>query len=216
MDKAEVERLAKIIWDYHHLNHKLKKADVIVVLGSHDIQVADRGAELFWQGFAPLIVMSGGLGELTRKIWKKPEAVFFAERAKKLGVPAEKIIMEDKSSNTGENVEFTRELLGKNGITARTIIAVCKPDMERRTFATFRRLWPEVYVLVASPQISFEKYKSENVSRKELISIMVGDLQRIKEYPKKGFQIPQRIPKKVWRAFQELVAAGYAEHLLKE
>lgn len=42
MESNDVEKLAKIIWDYHHMNHKLEKADVIIVMGSHDIQVVER------------------------------------------------------------------------------------------------------------------------------------------------------------------------------
>lgn len=44
---------------------------------------------------------------------------------------------------------------------------------------------------------------------------MVGDLQRIKEYPAKGFQIEQEIPDEVWSAYETLVAAGYDKHLIK-
>ncbi len=48
--------LAKKIWDYHHMGHKLKKSDCILVLGSHDLRVAERGAEIFLQGWAPLLI----------------------------------------------------------------------------------------------------------------------------------------------------------------
>lgn len=44
---------------------------------------------------------------------------------------------------------------------------------------------------------------------------MVGDLQRIKEYPKQGFQIEQEIPDEVWRAYEELVKLGYTQFLMK-
>ena len=43
---------------------------------------------------------------------------------------------------------------------------------------------------------------------------MVGDLQRIREYPKLGYQIEQEIPAKVWRAYEKLGAAGYDKHLI--
>lgn len=43
---------------------------------------------------------------------------------------------------------------------------------------------------------------------------MVGDLQRIKEFPKLGFQIEQDIPSDVWEAFEALVARGYDKYLL--
>jgi hypothetical protein len=45
---------------------------------------------------------------------------------------------------------------------------------------------------------------------------MVGDLQRIRLYPDKGFQIPQEIPGEIWNAYEQLVAAGFTGHLVKD
>jgi len=45
---------------------------------------------------------------------------------------------------------------------------------------------------------------------------MVGDLQRIMEYPKKGYAIKQRVPKNISQAFKKLVGSGYNKHLIKE
>ena len=44
---------------------------------------------------------------------------------------------------------------------------------------------------------------------------MVGDLQRIRDYPARGFQIAQEIPADVWEAFEELVRLGYDTHLAR-
>ncbi|MDO9541097.1 MAG: hypothetical protein Q7J98_02090 [Kiritimatiellia bacterium] len=41
----EIDNLAKIIWDYHHINHQVKKADCILILGSHDPRVAEQGID---------------------------------------------------------------------------------------------------------------------------------------------------------------------------
>ena len=43
---------------------------------------------------------------------------------------------------------------------------------------------------------------------------MVGDLQRIRVYAERGFQIPQEIPDEVWAAYEELVHAGYDSRLV--
>ena len=48
----------------------------------------------------------------------------------------------------------------------------------------------------------------------DVVSIMVGDLQRIRVYAEKGFQIPQEIPDEVWKAYEELVALGFRERLV--
>jgi uncharacterized SAM-binding protein YcdF (DUF218 family) len=211
--------LAEKIWHYHLMNHDLFPADVILVLCSHDTRVAERGAQLFHEGWAPLLIFSGGLGTITKDIWTEPEADQFAEIALGMGVPKDKLLIENRSSNTGENILFTRQLLAKRGIDPQKFILVQKPYMERRSFATFKKLWPEKEVVVTSPQVSFDEYldnyANKELSRDEVISIMVGDLQRIKLYPERGFQVYQEIPRDVWAAYEELVDAGYNQKLVR-
>jgi len=212
--RPQVER----IWSYHHMNHQLARADVIVVLCSHDTIVAERGAELYLDGWAPLVVFSGGLGAITRNLWTDPEADRFARIAAGMGVPEDRILIENRSTNTGENVQFTRDLLADRGIDPATLILVQKPYMERRTYATFNKVWPGKSVRVTSPQLSMDdylaRYSNNALSADDVISIMVGDLQRIREYPARGFQIAQEIPAEVWQAYEELVRAGFDRHLI--
>lgn len=216
MDNQSTDELAKILWKYNNLEQSLKKSDAILVLGSNDIRVAHRGAELFLQGFAPLVIFSGGSGVLTNQLYDKPEAEVFADEATKLGVPKEKILIENKSTNTGENIVFTKKLLQDKGLDINSFIMVQKPYMLRRAFATFKQQWPGKEFVVAGPQISYENYPNETISKELLINIMVGDTQRIKVYPKKGFQIPQVMPDEVWTAYEELVKRGFTKHLIKE
>ena len=131
-----------------------------------------------------------------------------------MGVPEEKIIIEKESKNTGENIIFTKKLLETIGFNPKKIILVQKPYMERRAYATFKKFWPGQNFIVASPDIPFEKYFNEEIFRDDVINLMVGDLQRIKIYPEKGFQIPQEIPADVWNAYEKLVEAGYSKHLV--
>jgi uncharacterized SAM-binding protein YcdF (DUF218 family) len=212
----EIDRLARIVWDYHHLHHRLEPADVILVLGSHDLRVAERGAALFLEGYAPRIVFTGGLGNLTRELWDEPEARKFARIARERGVPEDAILVEDRSTNTGENVRFTRKLLEEKGVDPDRFLLVQKPYMERRTYATFRRVWPEKEAQVTSPPLEFDDYPNEEISKERVIHIMVGDLQRIRIYPRKGFQIEQEIPEEVWSAYERLVALGFTDNLVTE
>ena len=206
--------LAQQLWDYHHVNQNLQKSDCILVLGSHDLRVAERGAELYLQGWAPLLIMSGGLGRLTQEMWSEPEADKFAKIALEMGVPEEAILIENKSTNTGENILFTQQLLQKENLAPKRFIVVQKPYMERRSFATFKKHWPEKELIVTSPQLSMQAYPTAEITLEEMIHIMVGDLQRIKIYPEKGFQIEQEIPKEVWEAFEKLVSLGFNSHLI--
>ena len=215
---ARVRELAETIWNYHHMNHTIERADAILVLCSHDTVVAERGAQLFLDGWAPLLVFAGGQGAITKRLWTEPEADRFARIAIDRGVPPDRILVENRSTNTGENVDFTRRLLAEHGLDPATFIVVQKPYMERRSYATFKKRWPEPELLVTSPQVTMDEYFSaythDSLSVDDVVSIMVGDLQRIRAYPAKGFQIHQDIPDDVWNAYEELVKAGYDRHLL--
>jgi uncharacterized SAM-binding protein YcdF (DUF218 family) len=216
--REEIREPAERLWDYHHMNHVLERSDVIFVLCSHDTAVAERGAQLYLEGWAPLLVFSGGLGVITKNLWSEPEAELFASIARGMGVPDTAILVETRSTNTGENVRFTRELLAARGVEPRSLILVQKPYMERRAYATFRNYWPEPRVAVTSPQVSFEEYlksySNSALTEDDVVGIMVGDLQRVRLYPEKGFQIPQEIPADVWAAYEELVRAGYDKYLI--
>ena len=53
---SRIRRLAQVLWDYHQLRHTLVASDAIMVLCSHDLRVAERGAELFLAGWSPLLL----------------------------------------------------------------------------------------------------------------------------------------------------------------
>ena len=216
MINEETLRLAKKLWDYHHVNHTVEKAEFILVLGSHDLRVADRAAELYFEGWASMIIFSGGLGNFTKEMWTETEADKFAAIAIKMGVPKESILVENKSTNTGENILFTQQLFAQKNLDPQSFIVVQKPYMERRSYATFKKHWPDKKLIVTSPQISFEDYPTEEIPLERVINIMVGDLQRIIIYPAKGFQVYQEVPPDVRDAYEQLIALGFNKHMMRE
>ena len=130
------------------------------------------------------------------------------------------IFIENVSSNTGENIQFTKKMISDETISIDSVIVVDKPFKERRLFATLKKQWPELNFSVTSPKYSFEEYlsyyqESEELTVDDFINIMVGDLQRIDVYGDNGFQIKQEIPDTVWDAFQILVKEGYDKQLIK-
>jgi uncharacterized SAM-binding protein YcdF (DUF218 family) len=184
-----------------------------VGLGSYDLRVAERCADLYFDQWAPLIIFSGYLGNWTKRMWDRSEAEIFAEHVIARGVPADKIRLETKSINIGENVRFTRELLQTHGLHANSVTMVSKPSTERRMFATCQKIWPEMRVFFTSPQLSFAE-QSRGGIQEGLIHEMVGDIQRIQAYPALGFQIPQEVPISVLDAYERLVSLGFDKHLL--
>ena len=203
---------ALTLWNYHQVHHEPVVSDLIFVLGSNDLRVADRAAELFHQGFAPMIAFSGGTGRLTQS-WTKSEAEQFAARARLLGVPDEAILIESRSTNTGENIRFTRGLLLEKGLSPNSILAVQKPYMERRVLAAMEVQWPGVSIRVTSPRIAFSDYCTEEIPERMVIEAMVGDFQRILDYPALGFASVQPVPQDVMEAFVKLRDQGYTGQL---
>ncbi len=194
------------------MHQDLKPADAIFALGSNDTRVAERAADLYLAGLGKYVICAGGNGKASEL--SRPEAEVFGDIAVKKGVPKEKVILEPNSTNTGENVQFVKRLLQEKGLNFKSFILIQKPYMERRTYATFRKQWSEVECQVTSPQISYEGYAKDKDSKNRFINVMVGDLERIREYPKMGFQIQQDIPENVWGAWEELINMGYTKYKL--
>lgn len=211
----EILEQARILWDYLKLGQTLRKADCIIAMGSHDLRVAEYAAQLVLDGWAPLLVCSGGLGRLTEKIWHEPEARKFARVAEKAGILINQILIEDKSSNTAENLRFSRDLLNEKKIGAGSAILVHKPYMERRVMAAVSVVWPELQSIVSSPPFTLMDYPTHEIPMDDVIQIMVGDFHRIIEYAKLGYQTPQEIPGNVMSAFNFLVKQKYGKYLVR-
>ncbi|MBE6980238.1 MAG: YdcF family protein [Ruminococcaceae bacterium] len=209
----------QVIWDYLCLHQKPEKADCIVGFGNFNTNIARRAAELYHQGYAPKILFTGGLGRNTEGLLPEPEAVRFAKVAMDCGVPEGDILIEDRSANTKENIQFTRALLEARGIPHDHILGVHQPFMERRIVAAMGVYWPELSFSVTSPQVTIPEYLDDagkqGIGEEPAVSVIVGDFQRMDLYAKKGYQIPQEIPEEAWQAFRQLVAMGYDKQLAK-
>lgn len=210
----KIDQLALILWDYLQMHQKLDYADAIIVLGSHGTRVAKRGAELLLAGWAPLLIFSGGFGRFTKDKFCKPEAEIFADVAIEMGVPQNKILIENQSTNSGENATYVKKLLEIKKLPHQKFILVQKPYMERRAIATFNKQWPEAKVVVTSPQISYEDYPKGYIDKDAMISVMPGDFQRIIEYPKLGYQTYQEVPEDVLGAYELLKDMGYTNYMI--
>lgn len=212
---ADQWQQAKLIWDYHRMHHEIQPVDVAIGLGSHDLGVAAFSAELYRAALFPVLVFTGGNSATTATVFPRGEAVHFREHAVELGVPASAILLEPNAGNTGQNITLSREVLSAAGIIPRTMLLISKPYMERRSFATARKLWPEVEVTCASEPLEFDDYLKGIGDEKLVVDMLVGDLQRVIEYPKLDFAIEQDVPEDVHAAYGSLLAAGFDSRLLK-
>lgn len=209
----------QVIWDYLGMHQIPEAADVIVGFGNFNTDIARRAAQLYHQGYAPKILFTGGLGRNTEGLLPEPEAVRFARVAMECGVPERDIILEDKSRNTKENIDFTRAMLEEQGIPHDRILGVHQPFMERRIVAAMGVYWPEQVFTVTSPLVTIPEYliraKEQGMSENASVSVIVGDFQRIELYARLGYQLPQYIPPEAWDAYEKLIAMGYDKQLAK-
>lgn len=204
----------KILWDYHNLHHKLRHSDVGIGLGSHDIGVARFTASLHQRTLFPWIVFTGANAPTTIERFPRGEAIHYREEAIKLGIPADKILVEPRATNTGQNIEFARQLLADHNINISSVTLISRPYQQRRAYATCQRLWPEVVVTCASESLSLEEYIDTIGDVQRVANMIVGDTQRITKYAELGFSVPQKMPESVQQAYNRLVVAGYTSRLI--
>ena len=95
-----------------------------------------------------------------------------------------------------------------------SLLLISKPYMERRSYATCRKLWPEADVVCASEPLELDDYIKSIGDEKLVANMLVGDLQRVIEYPKLGFAIEQDVPGDVYDAYERLLRAGFDSRLI--
>ena len=199
---------ARTIWEYHLMRHPLEPTDVGIGLGSHDLGVATFAAKLYHEQLFPMIVFTGASSRTTAARFPRGEAVHYREHAIELGVPSDAIRVESSATNTGENIALTRDLLAATDTPVKSVLLISKPYMERRAYATCQKVWPDVRAICASEPISFNSYLASIGDTKLVLDMLVGDLQRVVEYPTLGFAVEQDIPEDVDAAYHRLIAAG--------
>jgi len=161
-------------------------------------------------------VFTGANSPTTRERFPRGEAVHYREHALALGVPAEAVLVEPKATNTGENALLSRAVLDAAGVDVSSLLLVCKPYEERRAYATFRKLWPGVDVVCASAAMTFGEYVESIGDARLVVDMLVGALQRLMIYPKRGFMIEQEVPEDVIAAYRRLCEAGFTSRLMPD
>lgn len=112
---------------------RLERADVIIVLsGGRGDERMRQAAELYQQGYAPLVLLSGGEEMAGISV---PEML--RRQALALGIPADALLSEPDSTSTGEQARYLRPLLEPRGV--RRVIVVTSSYHSRRTRRLFRK-----------------------------------------------------------------------------
>lgn len=221
MINEKTKELLKIVWDYMVIETPIEKSDLIIGCGCLNLKIPVRCSELIKQGFADKVIFAGGLGKLTQNEFKKSEAEIFKQIAIENGINKNDILVENKSTNTGDNFKFTKKIMEENNINANKIIIVHNNLSRRRTLNAAKVVFPNKKLSITSPKLTFEESienlnRKTNTQAKNIISVMVGDIQRIIIFPQFGWQVKDIVPDKVIQAYYELKAMGYDDYIFSK
>jgi uncharacterized SAM-binding protein YcdF (DUF218 family) len=133
--------------------------DMLILLGNAVLHTIDAAAEAYTQGAAAKMMVVGGEGHSTSHLRAavradprydgaalddQPEAVIIRGLlARWHGIDEPSILIEPTSTNCGANAEEAYALLKAQQRTPQTILLVQDPTMQRRSWASFRRVWDE-------------------------------------------------------------------------
>src|ERR1035437_4845667 len=174
-------------------------ADLMVVLGSNCVSVPNHAAQLYKQGCAPQLLLSGRRGRLSEGIPEHlTEAEFFRDLAVRAGVPPTAILLETKSANMLQNIRLTAKLVSKCG----RVVLVTQPVLQRRAWATAQKWWPSQLAILNCPLPWRPTFQVAGWSELlGLAGLAVGEIERLPKYGEKGDLVPQIIPLAVFEAY---------------
>ena len=202
----------QVIWDYMKVESAMPEmAGAIVVGGTGSrTDMAERAVELYREGRAPVIVFSG----FRHPNFAVNEAEMLARYAIDNGIPRDVVLVETEARNTGLNVLLSAELIRKKLGECNKVILAHRPFMTRRFLATAQKQWPEPQpeFFVTSLDISLRDYYERDERAglgDKMIREMLGDYERVTEYAKRGFQVPQPESPDAEEALERLKTDGF-------
>ncbi len=203
---------AKKLFDYLYLKSSLQHPDAIIGFGHFDLKIPEQCAILYQQAVAPFIIFTGGVGAGSTGL-TQPEAQVFFEytRYRYPEIEPEKIIIEAASTNTGENILFTQNLLQEKypelefGKRLKKVALVANAYRQRRVYLTCLKHIPQIKLFNAPPETDFESEKKLFASKGEnIFQHIVNEIKRLIQYPAKGFMAKDNIPEDILQAYQML------------
>lgn len=171
--------------------------DLIVLMGSAVVESVEVVAAAYQSGVARRILISGGIGHSTRYLVEaierrkldvatkgRPESHIFADLLRDQ-VDQDAITIEDKSTNCGENADFSAQLITDQ----QTIVLVQDPTMQRRTHASFERACRDrrhlelISFAPVLPRVGAEMGDGPDAiwSIERFTSLVLGEIRRLRD-----------------------------------
>ena len=149
------------------VREELKPADVIIVLAGEREERVEYGVWLYQQAYAPKIIMTGG-----PVVWRVTAAQIMKEQALFLGVPAEDILIEERSTTTKENAAFTKGLMVAEDFGS--AILVTSPYHSRRASGIFHRVFGQEIEIISVPvpnsRFSVDEWWTRDMDTRQVVT----------------------------------------------
>lgn len=215
--------------------HEIKAFDLAILFGGAIPAAADVLGRLWQDGHVKKIMVAGGIGHTTDHLKEAfhlskdnqglSEATLFANYLMKhYQIPETDLLLETNSTNCGENVQFTLDLLRASGGSPKETLIMQDASMQRRISATFDKIWPKDLTKIihyAPYQPQFSLLREELVLGPTIwgiwepmryIELLLGEIPRLRNdatgYGPKGknFIAPVTVPEPVVSAFERVSA----------
>jgi len=189
--------------------------DAIMGFGVFDLRLPVFCGELYTRGLAPRIIFTGGVGAGSGRL-DRPEADAWqaALRDRYPDIPDAHVILENRSTNTAENIAFTADLLARAhpdlafGRGLRRLIVVASPSRLRRVALTLRHARPDLLVVRQLPPVSLEaEWAAYGLQGIDYLAHLTGELDRLGSYPARGWIAAEPLPPEIAAAHTILSAA---------
>lgn len=218
MINKEIVQALEEIWNYMKIDMKIEKSDLIIGCGCLNLEIPVKCADLLKENYAQNILFSGGLGKLTTDKFQKTEAEIFKDIAIEKGIEPRKIYLEKESTNTGDNFSFSLKIIEKYKIKSDKIIIVHNNLSQRRTLSAAKARIKNKEISITSPNKTFSQFieKLNNSTEEEqyrIISVIVGDIQRLIIFPQLGWQTENEVPEIIIADYYKLKKLGYNKYI---
>lgn len=177
--------------------------DLLVVPGNSVIECCRVAVQALHLNVAPRVLLSGGVGHSTSmllaaaseflgySVGDVSEAETLGLVMSELGADRGQLLLETRSTNTGENARFSRELAQSEGVASGRILLVQDPTLMLRTHSTFCRAWPEASFTSFAPFVPSVDERLEFTNDGVLglwdfdrfIALLLGEIPRLRNAP---------------------------------
>lgn len=214
----EIYENCNILYNYLFDKDKINKCDVLIVCGSSDLSVVEAADKINMKCFPECFIFTGKEGKGTKGKYKNSEAERMASYAESFGIFNSKMLIEDKSINTLQNINYSNKLIKKykDYINTNNIAIIHKPYVLKRIKLICKR--KKLNYKVTSINTNFTNYLIKVItngymSENDVICEMVAEIFYIKHHH--IFRLAKEpIPKEVLDAYNYLKKKGYNKYII--